>query len=100
MKAVGTVYATVLESVQGTLECQIMINIFVIVLVRISTTLFLEFNPLAHVSQLCTNASMQKNRVILEVDYDSHVQHDSLLQRLDLLVIAVEYHAEYDHVHR
>lgn len=43
---------------------------------------------------------MQKNRVILEVDYDSHVQHDSLLQRLDLLVITVEYHAEYDHVHR
>jgi hypothetical protein len=74
------------------LECQIMIDVL-IVLVWIATALFLELNPLTHVSELGSYAPMQKNRVILQVAYDSHVEQNCLLQCLYLLVIAVEHYA-------
>ena len=60
---------------QGSFESQIMVDVSIFILVCVATALFLELNPLAHVSELCTDASMQKNRVILQVDYDGHVQY-------------------------
>ena len=78
---------------QGALESQIMIDVSILILVCVATALFLELNPLTHVSELGSHAPMQKNRVILQVAYDSHMEQNCLLQCLYLLVIAVEHYA-------
>ena len=74
VQSIRPIHASILQSVQSTLKCEIMINILIFTFFRIPTPLFLKFDPLAHVADLGSDSSMQKNWMIFKVNYDGHVQ--------------------------
>jgi len=101
MQSVQAIDSAVLQAMEGALESKIIIYVSIRQFgFLVNSSLFPKFNPLTHVTKLCPDTSMQKNRVVFQVNDDSHVEYDGLVQLPQLRVVPAEYKGQRYHVER